>query len=87
MTKCDFCTKYHNGKCYWSSSMAASLDCEKAIERMIKVLQSIGEDKKRSIVKIDQVGKDMKCPYREFQECMVEQCPSCNYIEEKKEVI
>lgn len=29
----------------------------------------------------------MKCPYREFQECIVEQCPSCNYIEEKKEVI
>ena len=21
----------------------------------------------------------MKCPYREFQECVVEQCPSCNY--------
>lgn len=29
----------------------------------------------------------MKCPYREFQECIVEQCPSCNYIEEKNEVI
>ena len=25
----------------------------------------------------------MKCPYRDFQECIVEQCPSCNYeIEE-----
>lgn len=21
----------------------------------------------------------MKCPYREFQDCIVEQCPSCNY--------
>lgn len=21
----------------------------------------------------------MKCPYRDFQECLVEQCPSCNY--------
>lgn len=21
----------------------------------------------------------MKCPYRDFQECIVEQCPSCNY--------
>ena len=29
----------------------------------------------------------MKCPYREFNECIVEQCPSCNYIEEKIEVI
>lgn len=29
----------------------------------------------------------MKCPYREFQDCIVEQCPSCNYEEVKKEVI
>ena len=21
----------------------------------------------------------MKCPYRDFKECIVEQCPSCNY--------
>lgn len=21
----------------------------------------------------------MKCPYREFQDCIVEKCPSCNY--------
>lgn len=21
----------------------------------------------------------MKCPYRDFKECLVEQCPSCNY--------
>ena len=21
----------------------------------------------------------MKCPYRNFEECLVEQCPSCNY--------
>ena len=29
----------------------------------------------------------MKCPYRNFEECIVEQCPSCNYEEVKKEVI
>ena len=29
----------------------------------------------------------MKCPYRNFQECIVEQCPSCNYTEEKKKII
>lgn len=29
----------------------------------------------------------MKCPYRDFQECIVEQCPSCNYEEEKISVI
>jgi hypothetical protein len=29
----------------------------------------------------------MKCPYRDFQECIVEQCPSCNYEEVKKTVI
>ena len=29
----------------------------------------------------------MKCPYREFQECIVEKCPSCNYKEETKTVI
>lgn len=23
----------------------------------------------------------MKCPYRDFQDCIVEQCPSCNYKE------
>ena len=27
----------------------------------------------------------MKCPYREFQECIVEQCPACNYKEVYKE--
>lgn len=21
----------------------------------------------------------MKCPYRDFKECIIEQCPSCNY--------
>lgn len=37
MTKCDFCTmSYPNGKCYWSSRVAAEDDCEKAIKRMIK---------------------------------------------------
>lgn len=29
----------------------------------------------------------MKCPYREFAECLVEQCPSCNYEVVKTEVI
>ena len=29
----------------------------------------------------------MKCPYREFQECIVEKCPACNYTEEKKKII
>ena len=29
----------------------------------------------------------MKCPYRNFEECIVEQCPSCNYEEVKEEVI
>ena len=29
----------------------------------------------------------MKCPYRNFEECIVEQCPSCNYEEVKKEVV
>lgn len=29
----------------------------------------------------------MKCPYRDFQECIVEQCPSCNYEEVKKTTI
>lgn len=29
----------------------------------------------------------MKCPYRNFEECLVEKCPSCNYEEIKEEVI
>ena len=29
----------------------------------------------------------MKCPYRDFQECIIEQCPSCNYEEVKKTII
>jgi hypothetical protein len=29
----------------------------------------------------------MKCPYREFKDCLVEQCPSCNYKEETKKVL
>ena len=28
----------------------------------------------------------MKCPYRNFEECTVEQCPSCNYEEVKEEI-
>lgn len=29
----------------------------------------------------------MKCPYREFKDCIVEQCPSCDCGEVKKEVV
>lgn len=29
----------------------------------------------------------MKCPYRDFQDCIVEQCPSCVYQEIKNETI
>lgn len=29
----------------------------------------------------------MKCPYREFQDCIIEQCPACNYEEVKYETI
>lgn len=29
----------------------------------------------------------MKCPYREFQECIIEKCPSCNYEEVQQIVI
>lgn len=28
----------------------------------------------------------MKCPYRNFEECLVEKCPSCNYKEIKRTV-
>ena len=28
----------------------------------------------------------MKCPYRNFEECIIEKCPCCNYKENKKEV-
>ena len=29
----------------------------------------------------------MKCPYRNFQDCMVEKCPACNYATIKETVI
>lgn len=29
----------------------------------------------------------MKCPYRNFAECIVQECPSCNYEEMEQEVI
>lgn len=29
----------------------------------------------------------MKCPYRNFDECLVEKCPSCNFKENKEEII
>lgn len=41
MTKCDFCTKFHNGKCFWSNALLASTDCEKAINSMTKALRNI----------------------------------------------
>ena len=28
----------------------------------------------------------MKCPYRDFKDCIVEKCPSCNYREVKKHI-
>ena len=46
MTKCDFCTQYHNNKCFWVTVTAAQSDCERAIKRMIQTLQSIGINKK-----------------------------------------
>lgn len=49
MTKCDFCTRYHNDKCYWLSAMAATSDCERAIKRMTKALQNIGNKKKKKL--------------------------------------
>ena len=39
MTKCDFCTySSPDGKCFWSSQVAASSYCKKAIELMVKAL-------------------------------------------------
>lgn len=29
----------------------------------------------------------MKCPYRNFEECLVDKCPSCNYRINEQEVI
>lgn len=29
----------------------------------------------------------MKCPYRDFKDCIVEKCPSCNYEEVNKTII
>lgn len=29
----------------------------------------------------------MRCPYKGFEECIVEKCPSCNYQEIKREVV
>lgn len=29
----------------------------------------------------------MKCPYRDFKECIIEQCPSCNYEEIKQDYV
>ena len=29
----------------------------------------------------------MKCPYRDFQECIIERCPACNYEEVERTVI
>lgn len=38
MTKCDFCTKSDSkGKCSWSIQSFRENDCEKAINRMVRV--------------------------------------------------
>lgn len=29
----------------------------------------------------------MKCPYRDFQDCIIEKCPSCNYEEVERTII
>lgn len=29
----------------------------------------------------------MKCPYKNFNECIVEKCPACNYKENNQKVI
>lgn len=48
MTKCDFCTQSSpSGKCFWSSQPLREDDCEKAIERMTKALQNIGNNKNK----------------------------------------
>ena len=37
---------------------------------------------------MDETGeRRMKCPYRNFENCIVEKCPSCVYEEEKNEII
>lgn len=38
MTKCDFCPKYVNGKCWWKS-ITREHDCQRAIAKMIEVLK------------------------------------------------
>ena len=50
MTKCDFCAKYHNNRCDWILDKDAIPDCEKAIERMITVLQNIDCDKRKMLI-------------------------------------
>lgn len=43
MTKCDFCPySQPSGKCYWTMQSSRKPWCEKAIKKMIKVLQQIG---------------------------------------------
>lgn len=41
MTKCDFCTKSHEGKCFWTFQSEREADCKEAIELMIKTLSNI----------------------------------------------
>lgn len=41
MTKCDFCPKSYEGKCYWNSQPFREEDCKKAIELMIKALSKL----------------------------------------------
>ena len=46
MTKCDFCTcSDSKGNCIWSSWTGRHRDCEKAIEKLTKALQGIGQIK------------------------------------------
>lgn len=41
MTKCDFCTKSHEGICSLHFQSEREVDCKKAIELMIKTLSNI----------------------------------------------
>lgn len=41
MTKCDFCIKSHEGKCFWNFQSERETDCKEAIKLMIKTLSNI----------------------------------------------
>ena len=43
MTKCDFCTKSMNGKCWWTLQVYAKEKCcLEAIKRMTEALKNVG---------------------------------------------